>query len=103
MTCTSAEVLVVVPHPDDAEICGCNGVSKGDIVQAISKNGIFTLEEVRAHTKASSSCGSCTGLVENILASTVGEGYVATPNKKARVPVPNTAMMKSSMRSRRTN
>lgn len=73
----------VMALPDNAEICGCNGVTKGDIVQAISKNGIFTLDEVRAHTKASSSCGSCTGLVESILASTVGEGYAATPSKKA--------------------
>ena len=73
---------MVMSLPDDAEICGCNGVSKGEIVQAISKNGIFTLDEVRAHTKASSSCGSCTGLVESILASTVGEGYDATPSKK---------------------
>ncbi len=72
----------VMSLPDDAEICGCNGVTKGDIVQAISKNGLFTLEEVRAHTKASSSCGSCTGLVESILASTVGEGYEAAPSKK---------------------
>jgi len=77
------DVARVMSLPDDAEICGCNGVSKGDIVQAISKNGIFTLDEVRAHTKASSSCGSCTGLVESILASTVGEGYDATPSKKA--------------------
>jgi nitrite reductase [NAD(P)H] large subunit len=77
------EAAMVMSLPDDAEICGCNGVSKGDIVQAISKNGIFTLDEVRAHTKASSSCGSCTGLVESILASTVGEGYDATPSKKA--------------------
>ncbi|VAW52827.1 Nitrite reductase [NAD(P)H] large subunit [hydrothermal vent metagenome] len=68
--------------PDNAEICGCNGVSKGDIVQAISKNGLFTLDEVRAHTKASSSCGSCTGLVESLIASTVGEGYEAAPSKK---------------------
>jgi nitrite reductase (NADH) large subunit len=77
------EASMVMSLPDDAEICGCNGVSKGDIVQAISKNGIFTLDEVRAHTKASSSCGSCTGLVESLLASTVGEGYDATPSKKA--------------------
>ena len=45
--------------------------------------GLFTLEEVRAHTKASSSCGSCTGLVEALLAGTVGDGYDATPKKKA--------------------
>jgi nitrite reductase (NADH) large subunit len=68
---------------DDAEICGCNGVCKGDIVNAISSKGLFTLDEVRAHTKASASCGSCTGLVESLLASTVGEGYSAAPSKKA--------------------
>ncbi|PCJ83748.1 MAG: nitrite reductase large subunit [Thiotrichaceae bacterium] len=77
------EAAMVMSLPDDAEICGCNGVSKGEIVQAISKDGLFTLDEVRAHTKASSSCGSCTGLVESLLASTVGEGYDATPSKKA--------------------
>ena len=42
----------------------------------------FTLDDVRAHTKASSSCGSCTGLVEALLASTVGEGYDAAPSVK---------------------
>ena len=73
----------VMALSDDAEICGCNGVCKGDIVNAISKHGLFTLEEVRSHTKASSSCGSCTGLVEALLASTVGEGYDASPNKQA--------------------
>ncbi|MCG6976799.1 MAG: nitrite reductase large subunit NirB [Acidiferrobacterales bacterium] len=66
----------------EAEICGCNGVCKGEIIDAIVKKGLFTLEDVRAHTKASSSCGSCTGLVESILASTVGEGYSAAPSKK---------------------
>ncbi|MCF6219224.1 MAG: nitrite reductase large subunit NirB [Gammaproteobacteria bacterium] len=68
--------------PDDAEICGCNGVCKGTIVKAITEKGLFTLEEVKAHTKAAASCGSCTGLVEQILASTVGD-YSDTPKKKA--------------------
>ena len=61
--------------PDDFEVCGCNGVCKGDIVKAIKEKGLFSLEDVRKHTKASSSCGSCTGLVEQILASTVGGAY----------------------------
>ncbi len=65
--------------PDDAEVCGCNGVTKGDIVKAIVEKGLFTLDEVRAHTKASASCGSCTGLVEQILADTVGGDYSAAP------------------------
>ncbi len=67
--------------PDTAEICGCNGVCKGTIVQAIKEQGLFTLEEVRKHTKASSSCGSCTGLVEQILASTVGGAYEPADTK----------------------
>lgn len=72
----------VMALPDGAEICGCNGVCKGEIVDAIVKKGLFTLDDVRAHTKASSSCGSCTGLVEALLASTVGDGYDVAPSKK---------------------
>lgn len=64
---------------DEMEVCGCNGVCKGEIVSAITKKGLFTLDDVRSHTKASSSCGSCTGLVEQILASTLGGDYSAAP------------------------
>jgi nitrite reductase (NADH) large subunit len=61
--------------PDTMEVCGCNGVCKGTIVKSIKEKGLFTLDDVRKHTKASSSCGSCTGLVEQILASTLGGAY----------------------------
>ena len=44
--------------------------------------GLFTLDDVRKHTKASSSCGSCTGLVEQILMATAGGDYSAPPKKK---------------------
>ena len=66
---------------ETAEVCGCNGVCKGVIVKAIKEKGLFTLDDVRKHTKASSSCGSCTGLVEQILASTVGGAYQPTQTK----------------------
>jgi len=69
--------------PDDAEVCGCNGVNKGTICKAIQEKGLFTLDEVRKQTKASASCGSCTGLVEQILMFTAGGDYSATPKKKA--------------------
>jgi nitrite reductase (NADH) large subunit len=52
---------------DSAEICGCNGVSKGQVMVCIG-GGAATLDAVRAGCKASASCGSCTGLVENLLA-----------------------------------
>ena len=68
---------------DSDEVCGCNGVCKGTIVKAIKDKGLFTLEDVRKHTKASASCGSCTGLVEQILMFTAGGDYSATPKKKA--------------------
>jgi nitrite reductase (NADH) large subunit len=67
--------------PDNAEVCGCNGVCKGTIVKAIKEKGLFTLDEVRKHTKASSSCGSCTGLVEQLLASAVGGAYQPADSK----------------------
>jgi nitrite reductase (NADH) large subunit len=71
--------------PDEAEVCGCNGVCKGAIVKAIKEQGLFSLEDVRKHTKASSSCGSCTGLVEQILASTIGGAY--TPADSSEKPM----------------
>ena len=58
---------------DDMQVCDCNGVCKGDIVKAITTKGLFTVDDVKLHTKAAASCGSCTGLVEQILASTVGD------------------------------
>ncbi len=68
---------------DSDEVCGCNGVTKGSVCKAIKEKGLFTLDEVRKHTKASASCGSCTGLVEQLLMFTAGGDYSATPKKKA--------------------
>ncbi len=68
---------------DSDEVCGCNGVTKGSICKAIKDKGLFTLDEVRKHTKASASCGSCTGLVEQLIMFTAGGDYSATPKMKA--------------------
>jgi nitrite reductase (NADH) large subunit len=68
--------------PDSAEVCGCNGVCKGTIVKAIKENGLFTVDDVRKHTKASASCGSCTGLVEQVIMATVGGAYAASNKAK---------------------
>ncbi|MBT3094106.1 MAG: nitrite reductase large subunit NirB [Candidatus Thiodiazotropha sp. (ex Lucina pensylvanica)] len=66
---------------DDAQVCDCNGVCKDDIIKAITTKGLFSLDEVKAYTKAAASCGSCTGLVEQILESTVGGDY-STPEHR---------------------
>jgi nitrite reductase (NADH) large subunit len=71
-----------VAMADSDEVCGCNGVCKGTIVRSIKDKGLFTLDDVRKHTKASSSCGSCTGLVEQLLMATVGGDYSPAPKTK---------------------
>jgi nitrite reductase (NADH) large subunit len=67
---------------DEMEVCGCNGVCKGTIVKAIKEKGLFTIDDVKKQTKAASSCGSCTGLVEQILASALGGGYAPPSTSK---------------------
>ncbi len=62
---------------DDTEICGCNGVCKGTIVGAIHDKGLTSYDEVKAHTKASASCGSCAGQVKQLLAATLGTELAA--------------------------
>ncbi|TBW02577.1 nitrite reductase large subunit NirB [Azotobacter chroococcum] len=70
---------------DEMEVCGCNGVCKGSIVKAIRENGLLSVDEVKKHTKAASSCGSCAGLVEQILINTVGGAADVKP--KSEKPV----------------
>jgi nitrite reductase (NADH) large subunit len=73
-------LAAVAALPPETEICGCNGVSKARILEAID-GGATDLEAVRARTKASGSCGSCAGLVEKLIAATLGADY-ATPVEK---------------------
>ena len=63
---------------DDAEICGCNGVSKDTVIETI-RQGACSLDAVRSQCKASASCGSCTGLVESLLKLTLGDDVQAGP------------------------
>ena len=67
---------------DEDEVCGCNGVSKGAIVKAVREQNLLTLDAVRKCTKASGSCGSCTGLVEQVLMNVLGTDYSAPDQKK---------------------
>ena len=62
----------VMSRPDSDTICGCIGVTKGQIVEAIQCNGLKTISQVKACTKASSGCGTCAGLVKDILRAVAG-------------------------------
>ena len=58
---------------DSDTVCGCMGVSKGAIIQAIHKKGVNTLAQLKDCTRASTGCGSCTELCQSLLKAVVPE------------------------------
>ena len=76
---TGVALLQSSELPDNAQICNCNGVSKRQIVDAIQNMGCKSVSKVGATTKAGLGCGSCKGLVAQLLESCLGEvGYDPT-------------------------
>jgi nitrite reductase (NADH) large subunit len=65
----------VASMPNDELVCGCNGVTKGAIVEAIKTQGLTTLDQVSHCTNAGRSCGRCKPMVSNILAYTLGDQF----------------------------
>jgi nitrite reductase (NADH) large subunit len=74
-------LAAVAALSDDTEICGCNGVCKGVVVRAITAKSLSSLEEVRAQTKASASCGQCTSKVEALIMNALGANYQASSRR----------------------
>ncbi|HEX7895530.1 MAG TPA: FAD-dependent oxidoreductase, partial [Terriglobales bacterium] len=69
---SSADTGLDVAQMSDSEtICGCMGVSKGAIIQAIHKQGVCTMAQLKEHTRASTGCGSCAGLCQSLLKAVV--------------------------------
>ncbi|WP_338766411.1 nitrite reductase large subunit NirB [Nocardia vulneris] len=52
--------------PDDAQICSCNNVSKGDICGAIAE-GACDIAGVKKCTSAGTSCGGCVPMIKKLL------------------------------------
>jgi nitrite reductase (NADH) large subunit len=65
--------LDIAQMPETATICGCVGVTKGTIIQAIHEKGINTLSQLKEATRASTGCGSCTALCQGILKAVAPE------------------------------
>ena len=60
--------------PEEAQVCSCHGVSKGDILHAIRERGLRAPSEVQACTRAGSGCGGCKPLVRELVELETGEG-----------------------------
>lgn len=69
----SAQAPAVMP--DDTIVCGCRGVTKKMIVEAIEGKGLFTREDIKRETGASGSCGGCASVVDRILEETLGAQF----------------------------
>jgi len=59
--------LDVAEMSDAAVVCGCVGVTKGAIIDAIHTQGVNTISQLKECTRASTGCGSCTSLCQDIL------------------------------------
>jgi len=73
----------VASMADDDLVCGCNGVSKGTIVNVIKENGLTTVDEVGSCTNAGRSCGRCKSMISNILSYTLGSEYDQSAQKES--------------------
>lgn len=60
---------------DEEIVCGCNGVTKKAIVDAVTENGFTTVDEIKACTGATRSCGGCKPVVEQILQFVLGDSF----------------------------
>jgi nitrite reductase (NADH) large subunit len=65
--------LDVASMADTATVCGCVGVTKGTIIGAIHEKGVSTLSQLKECTRASTSCGSCTSLCQDLLRAVAPE------------------------------
>ncbi|WP_415885866.1 FAD-dependent oxidoreductase [Neptuniibacter sp. QD72_48] len=55
--------------PETAVICNCNNVTRGQLSYAMDQQGCCTMETIAKCTGATTTCGSCKPLVQQILGS----------------------------------
>ncbi len=79
------EEVGVAELADDAQICNCNGVSKGDICGAV-KGGCKTVNAVMDKTRAGKGCGSCKLLVKQVVEFAAGGAVAEDPSVHYYVP-----------------
>lgn len=56
---------------DDAQICSCHNVTKGDIVNKVKDGTCKSIGDVKSCTKAGTGCGGCLPLVQSIFNKTM--------------------------------
>ena len=85
-TSSGAPILSVLDLPEHAQICNCNGVSKGQIKEAIQLAKCRSVSKVGACTKAGLGCGSCKPLIQQFLEIYAGDVEEEDPSEHYYVP-----------------
>lgn len=57
--------------PDNAQICSCENISKGEITRQITECGVTTIDGLKKSTKACTGCGGCTPMAVDLLKITL--------------------------------
>ncbi|MCV7423642.1 NAD(P)/FAD-dependent oxidoreductase [Mycobacterium yunnanensis] len=70
---------------DDAQVCNCNGVSKGALVACV-RGGESSVGGVMKATKAGKGCGSCKQLVAQVVEWAAGGAVTEDPSANWYVP-----------------
>ena len=93
-TASGGKEVSLADLPNSHQICDCNGVCKGTIVEAIKK-GKCTVPAVGKATRAGTGCGSCKKLVKGLIEAVAG-GVKAEPSESwyvAAVPMDKSTLV----------
>ncbi|MEO6521521.1 MAG: nitrite reductase large subunit NirB [Mucilaginibacter sp.] len=61
----------VMSLPDDALICSCEAVTKGAICDAVTGQGVTSVDGIKKCTKAGTGCGGCVPMVKDLVVGTM--------------------------------
>jgi nitrite reductase (NADH) large subunit len=82
---TADDAASAAELPADTQVCNCNGVSKGTLVETV-EGGEESVTGVMNATRAGKGCGSCKGLVREIVEAALGGEGAADPSDSYYVP-----------------
>lgn len=66
--------------PDEAQICSCHNVSKGDVIKCVKDGGVRAFGEMKSSTKCGTGCGGCVPLATSIFNKALKDAGVEVSN-----------------------
>ena len=66
--------------PDEAQVCSCHNVTKGDLIRCVKEGGVRSIGEMKSSTKCGTGCGGCMPLSTSILNKALKEAGVEVSN-----------------------